>query len=118
LLFTIGGSYAVGEVYRATVVVTNDDRTMLRGRPRYTGEGRLDADHTARLRAEHYAAQTRLSLATMERAAGKRDELLEPLRAVARTLRTRADATAFIAYVLRELSAPDGAPTPRREARK
>ena len=112
LLFSLTGSFAVGEVYRATVS-TVDGKTTVHGAPRFAGDGRVEPDFAARLRAEHHAAQARLSLARMQRAAGRRDELdeaLEPLRAIARQLTSRADVTAFLAYVLRELAAPGPAP--------
>ncbi len=112
LLYAMTGTFAIGEIYRATVSTT-DAKVTMHGTPRHAADGRVDADLAARLRAEHHAAQARLSLARMERPAGRRDELdeaLEPLRAIVRQLPTRADVTAFIAYVLRELAAPGPAP--------
>ncbi len=113
LLYAMAGSFAVGEIYRATVS-TADGKVTMHGTPQYAADGRVEADLAARLRALHHAAQARLSLARMERASGRRDELdevVEPLRAIVRQLPTRADVTAFLAYVLRELAAPGPAPS-------
>ncbi|HWG99233.1 MAG TPA: hypothetical protein VNV66_07905 [Pilimelia sp.] len=108
LLYTLTGTYAVGEVYEARVTRT-DDRVTLHGAPTYAGHGRVDTDLAARWHAEDTAARTRLASAPMERAAARRselDDLLEPLRVISAQLPTRADRTALIAYVLAELSYP------------
>lgn len=109
VLFSMSGGHSIGEVYRAEVTRRDNGKTTLHGTPRYGGDGRVSEEIAARLRAENNVARIRLALLKQERATGKRDELielLESLQVLARGLRTRADHTAFLAYVLRELSQP------------
>lgn len=109
LLYTMKGSFVIGEIYRAGVTRTPEGKTVLHGSPRYEGDGRFDAEVATLLRAEHHTATTRLLLARMQRSAARRDELdeaLAPLRAVAARFTSRADRAAFVAYVLAELSKP------------
>jgi hypothetical protein len=109
LLYTMKGSFVIGEIYRASVTRSPEGRTVLHGSPRYEGDGRLDAEAARVLRAEHHTATTRLSLARMQRSAARRDELdeaLAPLRAIAARFTSRADRAAFVAYVVAVLSRP------------
>jgi hypothetical protein len=109
LLYTMKGTFVVGEIYRASVTRTPEGKTILHGSPRYAGDGRVEPEVARLLRAEHHTATTRLSLARMERSAARRDELdeaLQPLRAIAARLSSRADRAAFLAYVVAELSKP------------
>ncbi|MBO0868630.1 MAG: hypothetical protein J2P15_08710 [Micromonosporaceae bacterium] len=99
---------AVGELYRVTVERRDGGRLSVLGSPRYAGDGRVDAETAAHLRAEHHAASTILALARRHRSAARRnelDELIYPLRTIAARL-SRPERTALIAYVITELTYP------------
>lgn len=105
LLYAMKGTYSVGEIYRATVE-RREGHVILIGTPDYHADGRLDPDHTAELRARHHAAQTRLSLIKLERAAARRNELddaIAPLRDLVRRTPNHADRSALVAYITRAL---------------
>jgi hypothetical protein len=95
--FVIGGRYDV-EVNRA------DDRCTRRT-PSYAGEY-IGQEERAGLEALDLAARLRLAGLVRERrdmGASALDEAIEPLLAVARTLRAGADRDALAAYVIRRL---------------
>ncbi len=116
LLVPLTGSYTVGLLYRVWVTRA-DGRVVVHGWPRYANR-RVEPGLAALLRAEHYAAHARLALARIKPPPLGRialDEAIEPVRAIARGLTSRADRTALLAYVIAELSSALPPPSPRRE---
>jgi hypothetical protein len=117
LLFRpVKGSYTVGLVYRV-FVIRADGRVVMHGWPSYVNR-RVERDLAALLRAERYAAQARLALARMKPPPLGRialDEAIEPVRAIARGLTSRADRTALLGYVVAELSSALPPSSPHRE---
>lgn len=105
-LYSIAGSYSIGEIYRARVSVSADGSRSLYGQPAYHGDGRVTDERAAEFRAKHHAAQTLLSLAKREREGAARNELdalIAPLTALAGKCRGYHERAAFIAYVLAKL---------------
>lgn len=101
------GNPAVGASYQARVT-RDGGHTTLYGAPTFL-DRHLDPDQQAALEAADTTARARLAAARAERRAARDnqlDALLDPLRSIARGLRTRDDKTAFLAHVLRELSRP------------
>lgn len=114
-----GRTWSIGSYYTAQVS-RHDDTTRLHNEPTYTGE---QADHDLRrhLWAADTAARAQLARLAQERSEARRnaiDEVLEPVLAVARTLKSGPDRDAFTAHILRRmLSAwhtPPNPPTERR----
>jgi hypothetical protein len=107
LLFGGKGTHAIGASYRARV--TRDGKhTTLYGTPTFL-DRHLDPEQQAVLEAADTTARARLAAARAERRAARDrqlDTLLDPLRRIAASLPTRDDRTAFLAYVLRDLSRP------------
>jgi len=85
LLVPMKGSYTVGLLYRVWVTRA-DGRAIVHGWPRYANR-RVEPGLAALLRAEHYAAHTRLALARIKPPPIGRialDEAIEPVRVIAR----------------------------------
>jgi hypothetical protein len=103
--FSPRGGPVVGEIYRASVTRQGESVT-LHGTPRYAGDGRVNHERAADLLAGQQVAQALLAVARLERAAAKRNELdaaLDPLRQIARRMKTSAEKDALVAYILRAI---------------
>jgi hypothetical protein len=101
-----GGTWAIGSYYTAQVS-RQDGSTRLHNDPTFTGE-QADDELRRHLWAADTAARARLARLAQERNDARRnaiDEALEPVLAVARTLKTGPDRDAFTAHVLRRLLA-------------
>lgn len=95
----IGGRY--------TVTVDRDsDKLTVYGKPSYVD--RSQDERTAEWEAKQETSNTLLAAASRERTAAKQrtlDEALVPLLDVARTLRTGSERDAFLAHIIRKVSA-------------
>lgn len=99
-----GSNRAIGSFYTAQVS-RHDGTTRLHNEPTYTGE-QADDDLRRHLWAADTAARAHLARLAQERNDARRnalDEAVEPVLAVARTLKTGPDRDAFTAYVLRRM---------------
>lgn len=105
---SVTASLVIGRIYRVTVNRAAG-ATVLHGEPRDAHDGHLDHPRTvARWLAQHDTAHVSLAMHTMDRDPGRRDELgnaLQPLRAIAVTMRTPTDRAAFTALVLNAITA-------------
>lgn len=102
--FKRASHWAIGSFYTAEVS-RQDSTTRLHNTPAYTGE-QADDELRRHLWAADTAARTQLARLAQERNDARRnaiDEVLEPVLAVARTLKTGPDRDAFTAHVLRRL---------------
>ncbi|GAA0911553.1 hypothetical protein [Virgisporangium aurantiacum] len=112
-------TWAIGSLYTAEVS-RHDGTTRLHNKPTYTGE-QTDDVLRRRLRAADTAARAQLARLAQERNDARSnaiDDALDPVLAVARTLKSGPDRDAFTAYLLRRiLSAWYTPPTPP-EARR
>ena len=110
------GSFTVGLIYRVSVS-RPEGRIRMHGSPD-KAHGRVEPTLAALLRAEHHAAQARLALMRMKPPPLGHialDEAIEPIRAIARGLPSRADRTALLAYVVAEASSALPPPSRHRE---
>lgn len=102
--WTDTGDFVVGGMYLGRI--KREGGTIRRGTPVYQGYKSEDHD-LAHLSALHNAARAQLTARRVENSAikepGGLDDLLEPIEAVMRKIRTSPERDYVIAYVLRRL---------------
>jgi len=98
--------YVCGGLYGVEVADAADGHVTRYGEPRYR-KPHPDAQLRAEWRAKEVAAEAGLATAARERSDAKADALdaaMEPLVAIARTMRTSAQREALAAHVIRLLA--------------